>query len=57
VIVEDQLRKIDREYRFNLTEEEIQSLVQRAEEFELLFRCLYDVDLSDTPPLLKLDKR
>ena len=55
--MEEQLRKIDREYGFNLSEEEIQTLVRRAEEFERLFRCLYDVDLTDTAPALKLDKR
>jgi hypothetical protein len=55
--VEEQLRKLDREYGFNLSEEEIQFLARRAEEFERLFRCLYEVDLTDTPPALKLDKR
>lgn len=56
-MVEEQLRKLDREYGFNLSEEEIQFLARRAEEFERLFRCLYEVDLTDTPPALKLDKR
>jgi Asp-tRNA(Asn)/Glu-tRNA(Gln) amidotransferase C subunit len=55
--MEEQLRKINREYTFNLSEAEIQTITRRAEEFERLFRCLYEVDLSDTAPLLKLDKR
>ena len=55
--MEDQLRKINREYGFNLSEEEIQTIASRAEEFERLFHCLYEVDLTDTAPLLKLDKR
>ena len=32
-------------------------IARRAEEFEHLFRPLYEVDLSDSAPLLKLDKR
>jgi Asp-tRNA(Asn)/Glu-tRNA(Gln) amidotransferase C subunit len=55
--VENQVRKINREYGFNLSEEEIQTIACRAEEFERLFHCLYEVDLTDTAPLLKLDKR
>ena len=55
--MEDQVRRINSEYGFNLSEEEIQTIVRRAEEFERLFRCLYEVDLTDTAPALKLDKR
>jgi hypothetical protein len=55
--MEEQLRKINREYGFNLNEEEIRTIARRTEEFEQLFRCLYEVDLADCAPLLKLDKR
>ncbi|HWH80548.1 MAG TPA: hypothetical protein VNT76_24370 [Candidatus Binatus sp.] len=55
--MEEQVRKINRDYEFNLSEAEIQTLARCAEEFERLFRCLYEVDLSDSAPLLKLDKR
>ncbi|HYA28891.1 MAG TPA: hypothetical protein VEI95_08745 [Acidobacteriota bacterium] len=55
--MEDQVRKINRDYGFNLSEEEIQMIAERGEEFERLFRCLYEIDLTDTVPLLKLDKR
>jgi hypothetical protein len=55
--MEQQLRKINRDYGFNLSEAEIQTIAGRAEEFERLFRCLYEVDLRETVPLLKLDKR
>jgi Asp-tRNA(Asn)/Glu-tRNA(Gln) amidotransferase C subunit len=55
--MEEQLRKVNRDYAFNLSEAEIQAITRRAEEFERLFSCLYEVDLSDTTPLLKLDKR
>ena len=55
--MENQLRKINREYGFNLSEDDIQTLARRGEEFEHLFRPLYELDLTDNPPLLKLDKR
>jgi hypothetical protein len=55
--MEEQMRKINREYGFNLNEEEIRTIARRTEEFEQLFRCLYEVDLADCAPLLKLDKR
>ena len=55
--MEEQLRKINRDYGLNLSEAEIQAITCRAEEFESLFHCLYEVDLRDTAPLLRLDKR
>ena len=55
--MEDQVRRINSDYGFNLSEEEIQTIARRAEEFERLFHCLYEVDLTDTAPLLKLEKR
>ena len=54
--MESQLRKINSEYGFNLSEDEIQTIARRAEEFERLFRCLYEIDLTDTAPLLKFEK-
>jgi hypothetical protein len=55
--MEDQVRRINSDYGFNLSDEEIRTIARRAEEFEKMFRCLYEVDLTDKPPLLKLDKR
>jgi hypothetical protein len=55
--MEEQVRRINSDYGFNLSEEEIQTIARRAEEFERLFRCLYEVDLTDTAPLLKFDNR
>ena len=55
--MEDQVRRVNSDYGFNLSEEEIQTIARKAEEFERLFRCLYEVDLTDTAPLLNLDKR
>jgi cytidylate kinase len=55
--MEEQVRKVNRDYGFNLSEADIQTIARRTEEFERLFSCLYEIDLSDTAPLLKLDKR
>ena len=55
--MEDQVRRINSAYGFNLSDEEIRTIARRAEEFERLFRCLYEVDLTDTAPMLTLDKR
>ena len=54
--MESQLRKLNREYGFNLSEDDIDTIARRAEEFERLFRCLYEIDLTDIAPLLKFEK-
>jgi hypothetical protein len=54
--MESRVRKLNAEYGFGLSEDEIQMIARRAEEFEQLFRPLYEVDLGDSAPLLKLDK-
>jgi hypothetical protein len=53
--MESQVRKLDAEYGFGLSEDEIKTISRRVEEFERLFQPLYEVDLRDTAPLLKLD--
>ena len=57
LLMEDQVRRINREYGFNLSEDEIQMIAKRGEDFERLFRCLYEIDLAGIAPLLKMDKR
>ena len=54
--MEDQIRKLNQEYGFNLSEDEIQLIAQRTVEFERLFQCLYKVDLAGMTPLLKFDR-
>lgn len=54
--MEEQVRRIDAEYGFGLNEDEIKMLARRAEEFERLFRPLYEVDLRDAAPVLKLER-
>ena len=53
--MEDQVRKLDAEYGFGLSEDEIKAIARRVEEFERLFQPLYALDLTDTAPQLKLD--
>ncbi|MGH7873795.1 MAG: hypothetical protein ACREQO_16445 [Candidatus Binatia bacterium] len=55
--MENQIRKLNQTYGFSLSEEEIQLIAQRAEEFDRLFQCLYEVDLTGIAPLLKLERK
>ena len=55
--MENQIRKLNQTYGFALSEDEIHSIAQRAEEFDRLFQCLYEVDLTGMAPLLKLDRK
>jgi hypothetical protein len=48
------LRKIDAEYGFNLTEEEIDRIAKEAKEAEWLFQQINDVDVSGKTPFMKL---
>jgi hypothetical protein len=50
--LEDQVRRINSDYGFNLSDEEIPTIACRAEEFETMFRCLYEVDLTEKAALL-----
>ena len=40
--LEDQVRRINGDYGFNLSDEETSAIACRAEEFEKMFRCLYE---------------
>jgi Asp-tRNA(Asn)/Glu-tRNA(Gln) amidotransferase C subunit len=55
--MENHIRKLNQTYGFALSEEEIQLIAQRAEEFDKLFQCLYEVDLTGMAPLLKFDRK
>jgi hypothetical protein len=55
--MEEQIRKLNTEYGFNLSEDEIRMIVQQAEETERLLRPLNDVDLTDVMPILKVEKK
>jgi hypothetical protein len=55
--MEDAVRRLNAEYGFNLSEEEIRLIAEQAEAANQLFRPLYDVDLTGVMPLMKVDKR
>jgi len=55
--MKDAVRKLNVEYRFNLSEQEIDIIAKQAEEAALLFQPLFEVDLSGVAPLTKIDKR
>jgi Asp-tRNA(Asn)/Glu-tRNA(Gln) amidotransferase C subunit len=51
------VRRLDAEYNFKLTEEEIELIARQAEEADRLFQRLYQADLADVAPIMRLDKR
>jgi Asp-tRNA(Asn)/Glu-tRNA(Gln) amidotransferase C subunit len=55
--MEDQVRRINAEYEFNLSEEEIKIVAKQAEDAERLFKPLYEIDLTDVMPVLKFEKK
>jgi hypothetical protein len=55
--MEEQLRKLNAEYGFKLTEEEIKVIALQADEANRLFQPLFEVDLDHVMPVLKLDRR
>ena len=55
--MKDAVRRLDLEYRFNLSEREIDVVAKQAEEAALLFKPLLEVDLTNITPLTKVDKR
>jgi hypothetical protein len=55
--MEEQIRRLNAEYGFNLSEDEIKLIVQQAEETERLLRPLDELDLIDVMPILKVEKK
>ncbi|HEY7559359.1 MAG TPA: hypothetical protein VIH18_31605 [Candidatus Binatia bacterium] len=55
--MKDAVRKLNDEYRFNLSEQEIDLVAKQAEDAARLFQPLLEVDLTDITPLAKIDKR
>ena len=55
--MKDAVRRLNVEYGFNLSEQEIDIVAKQAEEAALLFQPLFEIDLTDIPPLTKIDKR
>ena len=55
--MKDAVRRLNVEYGFNLSEQEIELVAKQAEEAALLFAPLFEIDLTDITPLTKIDKR
>jgi len=55
--MKDQVRRLDAEYGFGLTEEEIELIAKQAEAANRLFKPLFEVDLTGVIPLMKVDRR
>jgi hypothetical protein len=55
--MEGQIRRLNVEYGFELSEEEITVIARQAEEAQRLYRSLYDVDLTGVMPILKFDRK
>ena len=55
--MEERLRKLNAEYGFKLTEEEIKVIASQADEANRLFQPLFEVDLNHVMPVLKLDRK
>ncbi len=51
------IRRLNVEYAFNLSEEEIELIAKQAEAANRLFQPLYEVDLTGVMPIMKVDKR
>ena len=52
----EQVRRINARYDLNLTEDEIRRIAREAEEAEKVLRCLYEVDLGQTRPIMSVVK-
>jgi Asp-tRNA(Asn)/Glu-tRNA(Gln) amidotransferase C subunit len=55
--MKDAVRRLNEEYHFELSEKEIDTVAQQAEEAALLFKPLFEVDVEGIVPLTKVDKR
>jgi Asp-tRNA(Asn)/Glu-tRNA(Gln) amidotransferase C subunit len=51
------VRALNAEYGFNLSEQEIELVAEQAEKAHRLFQPLYEVDLAEVMPIMKVDKR
>ena len=55
--MKEMVRRLDAEYGFGLTEQEIELVARQVEDASRLFKPLFDVDLSGIMPLMKVDRR
>lgn len=55
--MKDAVKRLNDEYRFNLSDQEIDLVAKQAEEAARLFQPLFEVDITGITPLEKIDKR
>jgi hypothetical protein len=55
--MKDAVRRLNVEYGFNLSEQEIDLVAKQAEEAARLFQPLFKVDVTGVTPLTKIDKK
>ncbi len=55
--MKEEIRRLNKEYKFNLSEEEIELIAKQAEAANRLFQPLNEVDLTGVQPIMKVDKR
>ena len=52
----EQVRRLDAQYDLHLTEDEIRRIAEEAEESAQVLRCLYEVELGQTRPIMGVVK-
>lgn len=55
--MKEMVRRLDAEYKFELSEEEIEIIAKQAESAEKLFKPLFDVDVTGVMPLMKIERK
>jgi hypothetical protein len=55
--MKDAVKRLNDEYRFNLSEQEIELVAKQAEDAARLFQPLLEADLADIAPLARIDRR
>ena len=55
--MEELIRRLNTEYGFGLTEEEIKKIALQAEEINRSFKPFHEIDLSGVVPFQKVDLR
>ena len=53
----EEVKRLNAEYGFKLSEEEIELIVEQAEAASRLFQPLNNVDLRGVMPIMKVDKK
>ncbi len=55
--MKEMVRRLDAEYGFALTEEEIELIAKQVEDASQLFKPLFEVDVTGIMPLMKVDRK